>query len=67
MNSTKIKNGKVKFKLLDKEEKVVFNKTIDIEVLKKAEFEVIEEINNPNLWQGIENPYLYKLEASIVL
>jgi len=59
------KEGKVTFKLLDKEEKVVFNKAIDVKVLKKAEFMIIENINHPNLWQGVENPYLYKLEASL--
>lgn len=55
---------KVEFKLLNKEE-TVFNKIIDIEVFKEAEFELVEEINNPELWQGIENPYLYKFEAQL--
>ena len=59
------KAGKIEFKLLDKEEKIVFTKAIDIEVLKEAEFEVVEEINKPELWQGIENPYLYKLKAQL--
>ncbi len=59
------KAGKVEFKLLDKEEKIVFTKEIDIEVLKEVEFEVVEEINKPELWQGRENPYLYKLEAQL--
>jgi len=60
-----VKAGKVEFKLLDKEEKIVFNKIIHIEVLKEAEFELVEEINSPELWQGIENPYLYKFEAQL--
>lgn len=59
------KTSKVEFKLLDKEEKIVFNKSIDLDILKEAEFELIEEINNPELWQGIENPYLYKFEAEL--
>jgi Beta-galactosidase/beta-glucuronidase len=59
------KASKVEFKLLDKEENIVFNKAIDVEVLKEAEFELIEEINNPELWQGIENPYLYKFVAEL--
>lgn len=59
------KAGKIEFKLLDKEDKIVFNKTIDIEVLKEAEFELVEEINTPKLWQGIENPYLHKFEAQL--
>lgn len=60
-----IKDSKVEFKLLDKEENIVFNKTVNLEVLNEAEFELIEEINNPELWQGIENPYLYKFEAEL--
>jgi Beta-galactosidase/beta-glucuronidase len=59
------KASKVEFKLLNKEENIVFNKTIEVEVLKESEFELIEEINNPELWQGIENPYLYKFEAEL--
>lgn len=59
------KVSKVEFKLLNKEENIVFNKTIEVEVLKESEFELIEEINNPELWQGIENPYLYKFEAEL--
>ncbi|MFW2491224.1 glycoside hydrolase family 2 protein [Clostridium chromiireducens] len=62
---TEAKASKVEFKLLDKEEKIVFSKIIDIDVLKEAEFQLTEEINNPNLWQGIENPYLYKFEAQL--
>lgn len=59
------KASKVEFQLLNKEENIVFTKTIDIDVLKEAEFELIEEINNLELWQGIENPYLYKFEAQL--
>lgn len=59
------KKGKVEFKLLDREEKIVFNKIIDLEVLGEAKFELVEEINNPILWQGIENPYLYTFEAQL--
>lgn len=62
---TEAKASKVEFKLLDKEDNIVFNKTIEIEVLKEAGFELVEEINNPELWQGIENPYLYKFEAEL--
>lgn len=62
---TEAKTSKVEFKLLDKEENIVFNKIIEVEVLKEVEFELVEEINNPELWQGIENPYLYKFEAEL--
>lgn len=59
------KAGAIEFRLLDKEENTVFNKKININVLKQSEFELTEKINNPNLWQGIDNPYLYKLEAKL--
>jgi beta-galactosidase len=58
-----LKEGKLEFKLLDKEEKIVVSKIIDINVLKESEFELVENIHKPKLWQGIENPYLYKLEV----
>lgn len=59
------KEGTVEFRLLDKENNTVFSKKIDMEVLKEWGFELIEKVNNPTLWQGIENPYLYKLEVKL--
>jgi len=59
------KEGKIQFKLIDKEEKIAFSKALDIKVLKETKFELIEEIVNPNLWEGVENPYLYKLEVEL--
>ncbi|EHJ01754.1 Beta-galactosidase [Clostridium sp. DL-VIII] len=59
------KASKIEFKLLNKEEKIIFKKTVNINISKDSEFELIEEINNPELWQGIENPYLYKFEAQL--
>jgi beta-galactosidase len=59
------KEGTVEFRLLDKENNTVFSKKIDMEVLKEWGFELIEKVNNPTLWQGIENPYLYKFEVKL--
>jgi beta-galactosidase len=59
------KEGTVEFRLLDKENNTVFSKKIDMEVLKDWGFELIEKVNNPTLWQGIENPYLYKLKVKL--
>lgn len=59
------KDGKLEFKLLDREENIVLDKTLDIKLLNGQEFELIERICNPNLWQGVEMPYLYKLEVEL--
>lgn len=62
---SEVKEGTIEFRLLDKEENTVFNKRVDVIVLRDSQFEFTEKINNPKLWQGIENPYLYKLEAKL--
>lgn len=59
------KTGKVEFKLLDREENIIFNRVIDLEIIKETDFVLVEEIDNLELWQGIENPYLYKFEAQL--
>lgn len=59
------KEGKIQFKLIDKEEKIAFSKILDIKVLKETKFDLVEEIVKPNLWEGVENPYLYKLEVEL--
>lgn len=56
----------MKFKLYDKEEKIIFNRVIDIEVYNKFEFNLTEKILDVTLWNGIDNPYLYKLEIELV-
>jgi beta-galactosidase len=60
-----VNEGILNFYLIDKEGKIVFNKTIDIEVSNKYEFNITEKIAEANLWQGRENPYLYALKAEL--
>ncbi|WP_326512875.1 glycoside hydrolase family 2 protein [Clostridium intestinale] len=60
------KEGKVEFKLLDKEENIVLNKTLDMRFSNESEFNIVEKIVSPNLWQGVEKPYLYKLEVKLI-
>ncbi|GFP74666.1 glycoside hydrolase family 2 protein [Clostridium fungisolvens] len=62
---TEAKTGKLQFRLLDKDDNIVFDKSIDTEIEKELKFDLSERIDNPKLWQGIENPYLYKLEAEL--
>ncbi|QAA34384.1 glycoside hydrolase family 2 protein [Clostridium manihotivorum] len=59
------KTGKLNFRILDKEDNIVFDKTIEADIQKEFKFNLVEKINNPELWQGIESPYLYRLEAEI--
>lgn len=64
--SVKLENGQIKFTLYDMEQKIVLNKTIDIEVEKEFKFELLEQITDLICWQGIENPYLYTLRAELI-
>ncbi len=59
------KKVQLSLKLLDKGRNTVWNKTVIHEVYKELEFELTEKINHPHLWQGIEKPYLYQLEARL--
>ena len=49
----------IEYVVLDQDEKVVFTTTT-------SELKVNFTIENCNLWNGIENPYLYKAQAFIV-
>lgn len=64
--SAKLENGQIKFTLCDMKQKIVLNKTIDIEVENDFEFELLEQITDIICWQGVENPYLYTLRAELV-
>lgn len=61
-----VNEGKIEFNLLDREEKIVFSKTTNIEVSGKFEFSITEKISDVVLWQGVENPYLYTLKAELI-
>ena len=63
---SQVEAGKINFTLFDREEKEVFNKTIDIEVNDKLAFDLVEEISEVICWQGIENPYLYTLRTELI-
>ena len=51
--------------LLDKEGKLLFSETKNITVADKEDFELTEELNQPRLWQGIEDPYLHTLKVEL--
>ncbi len=63
---SEVENGQINFTLFDREQKIVFNKTIDIKVGKSLEFELLEQITDIICWQGIENPYLYILRTELI-
>ncbi len=58
-------NGRVIVKLKDKEGNLVFDKTLDLEVSNETEFKLVEKIENPTLWQGVDNPYIYNLKFEL--
>ncbi|WP_315110810.1 glycoside hydrolase family 2 TIM barrel-domain containing protein [Clostridium intestinale] len=60
------KDVKVDFKLINKEEEIVYRKVIDVNVSKEESFELLETINDVIVWQGVENPYLYKAQIELV-
>lgn len=60
------KEVKVDFKLINKEDEIVYSKVIDVNVSKEENFELLETINDIIVWQGIENPYLYKAQIELV-
>lgn len=59
------KEVKVNFKLINKEEETVYLKVVDVNVSKEEKFELLETINDIIVWQGIENPYLYKAQIEL--
>ena len=56
----------VNIRLKDKEQNIVLEKTKDIVVTEETEFEMKEEIESPILWNGLDNPYLYTLEVTLL-
>jgi len=57
---------KVDFKLISQEDETVYSRLIDVNVSKEEKFEIIELIEDIVIWQGIENPYLYKVQIELV-
>lgn len=60
-----IENAQVIFKLIDKDGECVQQKDISTEINNRLEFKEVIKLNNPHLWQGTEDPYLYNLVAQI--
>lgn len=58
-------DGEINIRLNDRDGNLIFNKTLKQKAAEKAEFQLTEEIMNPVLWQGVENPYLYRLEMEL--
>jgi beta-galactosidase len=63
---SEINKGLLSIELFDKENKVVFNQHTHTEVSKMLNVNLKTEISDVNLWQGIENPYLYTLKAQLI-
>ncbi|MDH8700970.1 beta-galactosidase [Dysgonomonadaceae bacterium PH5-43] len=54
--------------IYDMDNAVVYSKTSDVYLSPQGRKNVIHNItlNRPHLWQGLENPYLYKVSARII-
>lgn len=51
--------------LFDRENKTVLKREREDSILKELDFEFIEKVDSPHLWQGIKDPYLYNLTISL--
>jgi len=52
--------------LRDKDE-IVSEKSVDLTVEERADFDMTVLIENPHLWQGIKDPYLYCVQVLIIV
>lgn len=57
-------DGTIKISLVDKES-IVSEKTIQYSFTEKTPFSVQQEISDPHLWMGTEDPYLYQVRIEI--
>ncbi|OMC72501.1 beta-galactosidase [Paenibacillus sp. FSL H7-0326] len=65
--SAKAVEGMIKVQLRDQEGNIALETSIDINVDDAKEFIIIEEINNPVLWDGVDHPYLYTASVALIV
>lgn len=58
-------DGRVIVRLRDRDGNLALFRTLYLEVSEESEFNLVEEIENPIFWQGVEDPYLYVLEFDL--
>jgi len=66
INALVSKTVGIKVNVLDADKKVVLSQTEQVDVSDKAEVLMNLKFENPILWNGLENPYLYTVEVSIL-
>jgi beta-galactosidase len=66
VNKDKSKDVTVKVELLDDLDNVILSKDVNSDVTDKKEFRLDLTLNNPHLWNGIEDPYLYNVQVTLL-
>ena len=64
INEGKDCEGEVKVSVLDRQG-VVLEKTLSMYFSEKQVFTIRTEIDQPHLWMGVEDPYLYQVQVEI--
>ncbi|MDL2223363.1 beta-galactosidase [Bacteroidales bacterium OttesenSCG-928-M11] len=64
----KQENILINYSIHNKENNLVLNHKIPIQLLPQGRREIIQDfkINKPHLWQGLEDPYLYKVTVRLI-
>jgi beta-galactosidase len=60
-------DAQIKMKLINQDQNIIFEKLLSTKVLHQHQFEIKEDVEDPILWNGMENPYLYTFEATILI
>lgn len=63
-SSKKVK-GMIQIQLLDQDGNIALETSTGIEVEDTQPFKIVETIQNPVLWDGVDNPYLYTASVSV--
>lgn len=76
---TNVQSAAVEINLLDAEGNIVANEIVSLTVPKAKKEEILRDasegtgvakatftVENPHLWNGVEDPYLYKVQATLI-
>lgn len=59
--------GKIDVVLQDAEGKIILENSSEIMVAASEQFSIIRKVDDPVLWDGVDNPYLYTAIVSLII
>jgi len=59
--------GTIRVQLRDQNGKIASQSSVEIEIQDTNEFRLINIVRDPVLWDGIEQPYLYTVDVSLII